>query len=456
MPKIKKETLECRNEPTYLPITSQNEKNITNCIRWYTKLKSPFTKNDIASTLNIQWATVDNIVKGSLKNILIPNSDKDSDCLMLVSSVESYIGISLGSSRIKLTGLDFNFEPLPLTESVKNIIKIILEDYLDILDTENPNSDNKSRGIENIELFELCFNINPNPKTKETVSIFNLINALCLLTIKLKDMLKIGGVGFSFPGIIDVDSKQIKSSYLFRNMNDLSLVDLLEEDVYNDFIAAYGEDFVFDHNSNAACVAEKELGNVARALQGKNNLLVIYGGYGYGVGLALNNKLFLGTKRGGQLGHIQVTPYRTINSNEHLESTTSHRCRCGMFNCLENRINVDVFGATDDNEEELKHKSMEDLCETLNIDNHKEILADYLSQAIYTLSQLFGTEDIVLTGKLTQFYKEIKEELQNKLFTQYSINPKNVKPSILGEFSAAKGVAIEAYYYKYKIPLEWK
>lgn len=455
MPKIKKEILECRNELACLPITSQNEKNITNCIRWYSKFKSPFTKNDIASTLNIQWATVDNVVKGSLKNILTPN-DKDLDCLMLNSSIESYIGISLGSSRIKLTGLDFNFEPISLTESAKEIINVVLGDYLGLLDGENSNSNDEPKGIENFDSLELCFNINPNPKTKEIIPIFNLINTLCLLTIKLKDILKIGGVGFSFPGIIDVDSKQIKSSYLFRNMNDLTLADLLEEDIYNEFIATYGEDYIFEHNSNAACVAEKELGNVARALQGKNNLLVIYGGYGYGVGLALNNKLFLGTKRGGQLGHIQVTPYKTINSNEHLESTTSHRCRCGMFNCLENRINVDVFGANDDNEEELKHKSMGVLCEILNTDIHKEILADYLSQAIYTLSQLFGTEDIVLTGKLTRFYKEIKEELQNKLFTQYSINPKNVKPSILGEFSAAKGAAIEAYYYKYKIPLEWK
>lgn len=433
-------------------LNTQNEKNIVNCVRWLNKTKKEnvnfkFTKNDIANILSIQWITASKTID-TLKKEHIIKCDKDTEDIELFSNIENYIGVSLGSSRVKITGIDFNFDPIILNQEIKQIIRENLSDYIALLDnTQNQIESIDGDKLGNLDNFELCFNLH---EAKHSISILDLLNDICKLVIHLKDKLKIGSIGFAFPGIVDYDAKIIRSSYLLRNLSDLTISDLLDEDIYDKFKYYYKNNYTFDHNSNAACVAEKELGNVARALQGKNNLLVIYGGYGYGVGLVLNNKLFLGTKKGGQLGHIQITPYNNLNQD------LNYKCRCGMYNCLENRINVDVFGETPDIEESLKYKSIDKLCAILKEGNHKEIFSDYLSQAIYTLSQLFGTEDIVLTGKLTEFYNIIKNELKNKLLNKYCINHKNVKPSILGEFAAAKGAAIEAYYYKHKMPLEWK
>lgn len=461
-------------QPTDKPLkefnlNSQNEKNVINCIRWLTRSQKNnpnyiFTKNDIATILDIQWATVTNIIKNFKDSALKVSSDEKK--IQLNDKAEYYIGVSSGSSRVKLVCLDFNFEPLVLNKEIKEVIRDYLKNYIGFIDNSeeinsNLNSDPIIDKLDEIKNFELCFNIN-SPKDM-SVSIFNILNDICQLVVTLKKHLNIGSVGFAFPGVIDYDAKQIKSSYLLSNMNDLSLKDLIDEKVYAEFVKTFKssdgetENYIFDKNSNAACVAEKELGNVARALQGKDNLLVIYGGYGYGVGLVLNNKLFMGTKRGGQLGHIQVTPY---NISENQKQNLTMPCRCGKIHCLENRINIDVFGKGFDNisEEDFRSKSINDLCNILQTNkyNEKLTLSNYLCQAIYTLSQLFGAENVVLTSKLTKFYDVIQNEFKNMLFTQYSINPQNVKPSILGEFSAAKGIAIESYYYKYKMPLEWK
>lgn len=466
-----------------------NDKNVVNCIRWLTrkKINEPnfsFTKNDIASILNIQWATVSNIITKNLRDYLV--SDKE-DTLKLCNDKEYYIGISLGSSRIKVVAIDYNFNSIPLTKEIKKILLRELSDYIRYIDNSNIGMHNNFETLDEkdihlklnmLEKFELCFNI--HDRQSKFISVFSVLNDICKFVVKLKEEtdINICSVGFAFPGIVDYDTKTIKNSHLLNNMNDLTLKDLIiDEDVYNDFIKMFKRpddseyNYIFDQNSNAACVAEKELGNVARALQGKENLLVIYGGYGYGVGLVLNNKLFLGTKRGGQLGHIQVKPFggereikkKTNDINAYKQEDYKGKndyeilCRCGRRDCLENRINVDVFGRTLLNEEEFKAKSVSDHCKVLEkSEKAREQLSDYLSQAIYTLSQLFGAENIVLTGKLTEYYKEIQNVFKNVLFSQYSINPQNVKPSILGEFAAAKGIAIESYYYKNRMPLEWK
>ncbi len=379
--------------------------------------------------------------------------------------MEYYIGISAGSSRIKLVCINLEFDTIDLNYKIKNCIQNKLDKYKDVIDIHDDCYENQDNVLQNISWeniwkkitkFELCFNINKN----RNMTIFEILTDICdfINELKIRQIINIGSVGFSFPDIIDYDTKKIKQTHLLNNMTDLGLQDLLDENVYEQFIGLFKnndnnlENYVFDTNSNAACVAEKEIGNIGRALQGKSNLLVIYGGYGYGIGLVLNNKLFSGTKRGGRLGHIQVIPYTKSNNTVHT------KCRCGQENCLENRINLDVFerNSSSISEEEFKAKTITELCKSLENDYNKNALADYLAQACYTLSQLFGTENIVLTGKLSKFYPIIKNELNNILVTKYSIMPQIIKASTLGEFSAAKGIAIESYYYKYKMPLEWK
>lgn len=448
-----------------LKISSQNEKNVVNCIRWLNQKSKRekdfcFTKNDIATKLNVQWATVSSTINTLKKNGVIDDSDGN---IKLNGDIEYYIGISIGTSRIKMFCGDFNFEPMKLNDKSKEIVYNNLGNYENYLDFGTCEQNSK-KSLKQLDEFQYCFNINT-----DDISVFTVLNDMCRLVLEFKkNDLNIGGVGFAFPGIVNYEDKTVTNSYIFNNLSNITLKDLIYEDIYNEFIEMFEDEinenqepkinYMFDQNNNAACVAEKELGNIAPPLQNNTNLTVIYGGYGYGVGFILNNKLFRGgSNQGGQVGHIQVKPYPYSNNTK--ETMIDIPCRCGMTDCLENRINVDVFdrGRVYNDEEVFKSLSINKLCEILDKNsNKKKVLSYYLCQVIDLLSKLMGSEHIVLTGRLSEYYKLIKDELKNMLLTKFFIDPKAVDASQLGELAAVKGIAIEAYYHKYNIEPYWK
>jgi len=115
-----------------------------------------------------------------------------------------------------------------------------------------------------------------------------------------------------------------------------------------------------------------------------------------------------------------------------------------------------VFDKVVGKEYVLKGKKTEELLEILKKSPIKKmVFSDYLSQAIYNISQIMGIKNIILTGKLSKLYDCIDKELKNSLIAK-NITSQVICKSELGEFSAEIGVAINAYYEKYNIPLEWK
>ncbi len=415
-----------------------NEKAILNTIRKLNNEDTKFNKNDIASTLGIQWNTVSNIFSS-----LIDKQMLCEDGLALKSDYEYYVGISLGSSRIKIVFLDFSFNICSFRSDALYLdyYKNFKIKYKDIIDMENNNSN-----IDNsLTTMSLCLNANAKQYSNGYNAIAFILNDLCEMIVNMKKSgLNIGSIGFAFPGVIDSKNKKIISSYLFGNASDIGLKDLISDSIFSKFNDCFtkDEDYIFEQNSISATIAEKEIGCIH-----KENTAIIYGGFGYGLGLVINNKLY---PTGGQLGHMSVIPYNT----ETIQNQPV--CRCGQINCLENRINTDVFEKVQGEENLLKSKSVNELKNMLKDNLEKKLIfSEYLSQAIYNIAQILGIKNIVLTGKLSKLYECISTELKNALLDK-NITSQIIKISALGEFAAAYGIAIQSYYTKYNIPLEWK
>ncbi len=417
-----------------------HEKNILNIIRKFQKSQNgkKFNKNDIASALGIQWTTVSNTLTSLSERQMVELSVNTND-ITLNDKYEFYAGISIGSSRIKVVLLDFCFNYVNrgyINEQQFKPYKKFMDDHMDIIEDSS-------------DEVRFCLNLNIAKDNLSRNSATFILNDLCEMFLDMKSSgLNIGAIGFTFPGIIDSKNNIILSSYVFGNTNNIGLCDLIDEDTFKKFNSLFTNDndenestYVFDQNSNAAAIAEKEIG----CLNNKN-AAVIYGSYGYGISLILDNKLH---SKGGQLGHMIVIP-------NHKKVDETPPCRCGQINCLENRINNDVFDQKPGKEGELKTRNVNELCSILEqSDDKREILSDYLAQAIYNIVQLTGVEDIVFTGKLSYIYPYISRELKSALLSK-NITSGFLKNSEFGEYSGAVGIAIEAYYKKFNIPLEWR
>jgi len=423
-----------------MPQLNTHEKNVLNTIRKFRKndATKKFNKNDIASALGIQWTTVSNALASLLDRNMVEMS-QDTNDIALNSKYEFYAGISIGSSRIKVVLLDFCFRYV----SRKDINFQQFKHY------ENFITYHKDIVEDSPEEIKFCLNLNKEKDSLSKSSHTFILNDICEMFLDMKESgLNIGAIGFTFPGIIDSDRNLILSSYVFGSTNNIGLFDLIDETTFKRFKSLFVNEndeeentYVFDQNSNAAAIAEKEIGCV-----NNKNAAVIYGSYGYGISLILGNKLH---SKGGQLGHMIVIP----NDNSLEEDPI---CRCGQINCLENRINNDVFEQKVGRESDLKTRNVDEICSMLeNSAEKREVLSYYLSQAIYNIVQLTGVEDIVFTGRLSNIYECISRELKFALLSK-NITSGFLKKSEFGEYSGAVGIAIEAYYKKFNIPLEWR
>lgn len=122
---------------------------------------------------------------------------------------------------------------------------------------------------------------------------------------------KLLGIGIGMPGFVDVKKGINYSYFTVKGGKNLSLSEFIEKKI--------GLPVFLDNDSSTIALTEYKLGPGA----GKNNSLVINFGWGVGLGMILDGKLFRGNNGfAGEFSHIPL-----FNNNK--------LCSCGKSGCLE-------------------------------------------------------------------------------------------------------------------------
>ena len=124
---------------------------------------------------------------------------------------------------------------------------------------------------------------------------------------------KIAGIGIGMPGFVDSE-KGINHSFL--KVQEGSIVSILEN--------ITKLPVSIDNDSSLIALAEFKIG----AAQGKQNVMVVNIGWGIGLGMILNEKLYRGNDGlAGELSHIPLF-------------TNNKICSCGKMGCLETETSL--------------------------------------------------------------------------------------------------------------------
>ena len=124
---------------------------------------------------------------------------------------------------------------------------------------------------------------------------------------------KIVGVGIGMPGFVDVD-KGI--NYSFMDNKKMSIPEYIEQ--------AVGVPVFMDNDSSLIALTELKLGSV----RNRKNALIINLGWGVGLGMIINGKLFRGNNGfAGEFSHIPLFDNNKL-------------CSCGKSGCLETEASM--------------------------------------------------------------------------------------------------------------------
>jgi predicted NBD/HSP70 family sugar kinase len=124
---------------------------------------------------------------------------------------------------------------------------------------------------------------------------------------------KIAGIGIGMPGFVDAE-KGINHSFL--KVGTKSIISALEN--------ILDIPVLIDNDSSLIALAEFKIG----AAQGKQNVMVVNIGWGIGLGMILNEKLYRGNDGlAGELSHIPLF-------------TNGKICSCGKRGCLETETSL--------------------------------------------------------------------------------------------------------------------
>ncbi|MCB0686635.1 MAG: ROK family protein [Saprospiraceae bacterium] len=134
-----------------------------------------------------------------------------------------------------------------------------------------------------------------------------------LLQKKQIDTDRLGGIGLSFPSVVDDKNRRILSRYV--KFSDADEIDLNQW-----AIDIWGVPLALENDARAALVAEWQYG----AGQGFDNIVQITLGTGFGSAVLLEGKLFRGAHHvGGNLGgHVMI-------------NFQGDPCNCGAYGCME-------------------------------------------------------------------------------------------------------------------------
>ena len=245
-------------------------------------------------------------------------------------------------------------------------------------------------------------------------------NALNLLTNCISDFIKVQsiekqkiiGVGIGMPGFIDLD-KGLNYSFLDSGNEDIR--DIISE--------AIGLPVFIDNDSSLVALAELKFG----AAVNKKNAMVINIGWGVGLGMILNSKLFRGQNGfAGEFSHISLF-------------TNNKLCSCGKMGCLETETSLLVIvekakqgladGRTSVLKDQIFNVDIETAFELIvrAAQNGDQFAIELISKAAYEIGRgvsilihLLNPEIIILSGRGAMAGRLWKAPMQQAI-NEYSI-----------------------------------
>ena len=246
---------------------------------------------------------------------------------------------------------------------------------------------------------------------------------------------------------------------------------------YLDFFETKGIEITIENNSIAAGVAEKCMlyeeknldnsYNINYKYRNKQNIINIYLGAGFGLGIIQNNKLYRGSNNlSGGAGHLEVPNFLNNIETEILienqtdeqnnEQSIDSNCTCGGKNCLDHRVRTDVFKSSF---EDFKKWNSDDIFNYLmEHPEKKDLLGIYLGHLINLISNLLNPDLIIIGGKLYKSIDDLWGCVQLKLMennVKYTKSNCALAKSSLGPLAPAIGAAICAFYGKYNAEIMW-
>lgn len=275
----------------------------------------------------------------------------------------------------------------PIIYTINKKALYILSVSMDQLVTRVSLMDLENRHVTGVEKFELPLKDNPD--------VLKQLAARLMEVVKKSGVSKskIIGIGIGMPGFIDVVNG-LNYSFPMQNGSGQTIVQYLS--------AATKLPVYIDNDSSVIALAEYRFG-IARQ---KNNSMVINIGWGVGLGMILNGRLFRGHNGfAGEFSHIPI-----FNNNK--------ICSCGKSGCLETETSLLVLlhkaeeglraGRTSTLPKSFPVGDIEKDCESIMQAAYKgdkfciELLAEIaynIGRGIAILIHILNPQSVILSGR---------------------------------------------------------
>jgi len=273
----------------------------------------------------------------------------------------------------------------PLMYSLKQGIFYVLAVAMDQFVTRIVLMDMQNRAITDIEKFDLPLTDNAE--------------ALDILTEKIKSVIKhskikkeqIVGIGIGMPGFVNTKTG---INYTFLKNKNKSITAHISENT--------GLPVFIDNDSSLVALAEQRFG----AARNRKNAMVINLGWGIGLGMVLDEKIFRGNNGfAGEFSHIPLF-------------TNGKLCSCGKHGCLETESSLLLVtekarlgvkeGKLSILKDEINHESVEQDCNAIiaAAGRGDRFAVSLLSEAGYVIGRglavlihILNPEVIILSGR---------------------------------------------------------
>lgn len=419
-------------------------------------------KTKLAAASGFSWPTVNKMCTE------LKDSGYLSEEMSLLAMVGYMLGIAVGTREIKVSLVDFAFQPV----SRKRLRKLGLGSLLDH-DLLSARKGQEKAEIENY----LCLN-----SSQDLEKLAETLNQVLLAFLQLAKASKgtstaalpLVGIGIAFPGAVDTQTQTIYACPNIPCLNEKDLDSLLCTDVRT-LLESLEIKVEFCHNAEACFLHEKEQlfhsdDSIRKKLAESKNILCVYNGTGIGLSGCMAGQLLRGNNGFfGEIGHILSPDF----SFQRLKSECTDQsqaaeipedkiplsgCRCSFCQktCLESLIRARVFESED--LETFKQKTDRERLRTFAKDKwHFKLLSQYIGFMVGTIINLFNPEVLILTGRLYDCVPEIWNSmniLKSSNSLSYSGSRCTIIPGSKMNNSVAVGAAISAYYHKYSYRTE--
>lgn len=380
------------------------------------------TKSELANMVNMPWSSAYTILTRIEKNlVLIPdNSDDNKDKqatsnyragITLNNNCEYYVGVSVGSSQLKVVIIGFGFNIVTLDSIDDDNFKSQFNNFFMVMKKNSFQQEKDG-------LCEWC-----QPTPKDIISLSKVLVAFGKVVCDMKkNGVPIAAINYTLPGHIDYYNQTIIStSHLCNNSDSIkntNITRLITSNLFNQLIDNDVSVYI-DHNVKSSAIAEKER-MVSKGHRG--DLIVVYLGHGVGMSSIINGKVYRDRENfAGQLGDVEIIYNKKTQK-------------------FEDVLRNDIFGQTkiDFSAKELTHFLMKN-------DDKRQQLSKIVAQVLKNLFFIFGIKDIVFSGKFDEILFLIEFELTQAL-EDLGVFGVNLHHSFYDQYSAAVGAAMNCFY----------